>query len=89
MKHQLNIKHHTLEQLFCCITTLLSLPIVLSSYILSSSSSYANTEGSNVSVIVNSACSITTGGGNYAKVVSPGTAEEIVGNGINVTCNEI
>ena len=58
--------------------------LVLSSPITKAS----NTETSNVSVIVNSACSITTGGGSYAKVISPGTTSTITGNGINVTCND-
>ena len=70
---------------------LLVLTTILSFIILSSSSSHADitsTKGSTVAVTVDSACTITTGGGNYSRTITPGTSEEIVGNGINVSCND-
>ena len=81
------IKSH--RALLFCIPGLLIIITILCGIILSSAISYADTEEkSNVAVIVKSSCTITTGGGSYSKVVSPGTSEEIAASGINVTCND-
>ena len=98
LKHQTklgsNSSQPTLFYVACSMTGVLLLTAIISGIILSSSilvspSTHAsNSESSNVSVIVNSACTITTGGGNYARIATPGTVQQITGNGINVTCND-
>ena len=89
MKNYQRIKHSGNASLLFRATGVLLLITLLSACVLANPSSYAsNSETSNVSVIVNSACTITSGGGSYAKTVAPGTTETIAGNGINVTCND-
>ena len=83
------IKSDTSRIVLYSMTGFLLLATLISGVVLTSSSTHADTERkNNVSVIINSACTITTGGGSYARLVSPGTTEEITGNGINVTCND-
>ena len=95
LKHQtksnIGIKssHSALFYVTCGTTGFLLFVTILSGIILSNAHTHAvNDNHSNVSVIVNSACTITSGGGSYVKTIPPGTTEEIAGNGINVTCND-
>lgn len=85
IKHAFN--QHSL--VLFTIPGLLLLITLFSGLALTNSFTYAeNDKTSNVAVVVNAACSITTGGGTYSKTISPGTSEEITGNGINVSCND-
>ena len=82
---------HSLCHAMYYVSGILLFITVISGVVLSSSSTHADitsTKGSSVAVTVNSACTITTGGGNYYRTITPGTSEEIVGNGINVSCND-
>lgn len=87
MKKKRVLNHHSLVP-FIIPGLLLSITL-FSGLALTNSFTYAeNDKTSNVAVIVNATCSITTGGGTYSKTISPGTSEEITGSGINVTCND-
>ena len=86
IKHQLNLN----KTLFI-IPGLLLLFTVVSGFILPNSSIHAYTstsKTSNVAVVVNTACTITTGGGIHSKTIDPGTSDTIEGNPINVSCND-
>lgn len=47
-----------------------------------------NTTSDSVSIQINTACTITTGGGTYSDNINPGSYKEITGNNINVSCND-
>ena len=82
---------HSLCHVMYYVSGILLFVTVISGVVLSNSSTHADitsTKGSTVAVTVDSACTITTGGGNYYRTITPGTSEEIVGNGINVSCND-
>ena len=67
----------------------LLLSTIIGGLVLSSATTHADTsKTSSVSVTVNTACTITTGGGTYSQTIDPGTYEEITGSGINVSCND-
>ena len=86
IKHQLS-----LNKILFIIPGLLLLFAVVSGFIFSNSSTYADTstsKTSNVAVVVNTACTITTGGGIHSKTIDPGTNDTIDGNPINVSCND-
>ena len=87
IKHAFN--QHSL--VLFTIPGLLLLITLLSGFVLIGSLTYADastTKTSSVSVIVNAACTITTGGGIYSKTIDPGTFDTITGNNINVSCND-
>ena len=79
---KLNIKLYIITGFLILSTTICG--ILLSSNIVSASDSSSDS----ISVTINTACTITTGGGTYSQTIDPGTYEEIAGNNINVTCND-
>ena len=87
-KRQFHIKHYLAAFI---VPGFLLLTILLSGLTLSSSLIYADnstSKTSNVAVVVNTACTITTGGGIHSKTIDPGTSDTIEGNPINVSCND-
>ena len=87
-KHQFHIKHYLVAFI---VPGFLLLTILFSGFLLSSSSIHADnstSKTSNVAVVVNTACTITTGGGIHSKTIDPGTSDTIEGNPINVSCND-
>ena len=87
-KHQFHIKHRLAAFI---VPGFLLLTILFSGLTLSSSLIYADnstSKTSNVAVVVNTACTITTGGGIHSKTIDPGTNDTIDGNPINVSCND-
>ena len=87
-KRQFHIKHYLVAFI---VPGFLLLTILFSGFLLSSSSIHADnstSKTSNVAVVVNTACTITTGGGIHSKTIDPGTSDTIEGNPINVSCND-
>ena len=79
---KLNIKLYS-------ITSFLLLATLFSGIILSSTTAKADdSTADSVSISINTACTITTGGGEYSETIDPNTSKTIVGNGINVSCND-
>ena len=71
------------------ITGFLLLATLFSGIILSSTTAKADdSTADSVSISINTACTITTGGGEYSETIDPNTSKTIVGNGINVSCND-
>ena len=71
------------------ITSFLLIATLFSGIILSSTTAKADdSTADSVSISINTACTITTGGGEYSETIDPNTSKTIVGNGINVSCND-
>ena len=68
--------------------SLLVLTILCGFFLSSTIVKADDTTSDSVSIQIDIACTITTGGGTYSDTIDPGTYKEITGNPINVSCND-